>query len=358
MIAEIIGPTDSRWKAFLAESPHDFYHLPEYLSFSAAHEGGEPIAFYAETAEARFLAPLLLRAVPPVLEAPDGWRDASTPYGYPGPLCAGSADPATLQRLLAALHDTLGAAGAVTAFLRLHPLFPLPLSAAGGSCELVTHGSTVVVDLARSNDEMWSETNAGHRNGINKLRRKGFTVRIDDWSLFPDFLEIYQATMRRVGASDFYLFSDAYFGGLRQALGDKRLHLFAVMSPEGGVAAAGLFTTVCDIVQFHLSGTAPEFMRQAPSKLMLDEARRWAKESGKRWFHLGGGVGGTSDPLFEFKAGFSSLARPFHTCRMILDQEKYALLNQRWARRAGAPAAAGGFFPLYRAPLPSAEVCR
>lgn len=358
MIAEIIGPQDPRWKAFLAETPHDFYHLPEYLSFSAAHEGGDPIAFYAETTGARFLAPLLLRPLPPVLEASEGGRDASTPYGYPTPLITGSAAPATLEGFLAAFRDTLGGAGVVSAFFRLHPLFPLPLAALSRSGELVRHGSTVVIDLSLSPEEMWSQTNAGHRNGINKLRRKGFTIRIDDWSLFPEFLQIYQLTMQRVGASDFYLFSADYFDGLRQALGEERLHLFAVMSPEGQIAAAGLFTRECDIVQFHLSGTAPEFMRQAPSKLMLDEVRLWAKESGHRWFHLGGGVGGASDALFEFKAGFSSLAQPFHTYRMILDEKQYSMLTQRRAVWAGSSSIADGFFPAYRAPLPPAETCR
>jgi hypothetical protein len=117
------------------------------------------------------------------------------------------------------------------------------------------------------------------------------------------------------------------------------------------VAAAGLFTGVGDIVQFHLSGTSPEFVKSGPSKLMLHRVRLWAKEAGFRWLHLGGGVGASEDSLFEFKAGFSDLREVFSSFRAVLDAERYEVLVQRWSSATGARADdPGAFFPAYRAP--------
>ena len=355
MRAALLEPGDPRWAEVLAGVPHDVYHLPEYLAMSAAFEGGEARALLAEDGEVRLLAPLLLRPLPAALEAPAEWRDALTPYGYPAPLLAGDGAAERLAPLLEAALGEAAAAGVVTAFFRLHPLLPLPHEAEvlPRLGEVVEHGETVAVDLSLPAEQHWSQTRGNHRTGINRLRKQGFQVRVDDWSLFSDFRRIYAETMERVGAGGFYFFSDAYFEALRRSLGE-RLHLFAVLSPEGEVACAGLFPAVEGVVQYHLGGTAPAFLGVAPSKLMFDAVRNWGREAGLRWLHLGGGVGGARDSLFNFKAGFSPVHLPFRTFRVVLDAGRETELVRRRDHLAGGAGAAPGFFPRYRAaPLPS-----
>jgi hypothetical protein len=85
--------------------------------------------------------------------------------------------------------------------------------------------------------------------------------------------------------------------------------------------------------------------------LRIDFLRRWAKSRGNRVFHLGGGVGGSEDSLFRFKAGFSQQRHPFHTWRMVADETVYRRLVKRWESRHGAEAdGLDGFFPAYRKP--------
>ena len=43
--------------------------------------------------------------------------------------------------------------------------------------------------------------------------------------------------MRRINATDYYLFDSAYFEEIAKALG-SRLHLFVAMAPDGEIAAA------------------------------------------------------------------------------------------------------------------------
>jgi hypothetical protein len=347
--AGFITPEDRRWSGLLERVPHDVYHLPEYLRFAARHEGGRPAAFYAETATSAFLAPLLIRELPATLGAPAEWCDATTPYGYAAPISTHPADAQSIDAFLSAFRDVARAQNLVSAFFRLHPLLEMSEAGLAGHGCLERHGQTVPVDLSLPPEALREQTRANHRTGISKLLRAGFVATIDEWSRYAEFADLYRRTMERVAAAGFYFFSDEYFGDLRAALGE-RLHLCTVLSPAGDVGAAGLFYETDGIVQYHLGATADAYVDRAPSKLMFDTVRRWAKERGNRVLHLGGGLGGRADSLFHFKAGFSHARAEFKTLRLVLDDERYALLARRQREcTGGEPAAADpGFFPAYR----------
>ena len=351
MKAKFISPQDQEWGNFLKQSEHDFYHLPEYVEFVAQFEEGIPLAFFVEDKEPILLAPLLIRELPENLDVSDDWYDATSPYGYGAPILWPGGSANTLRSCLHLFREVANERGIVTAFFRLNPLLDLPLDALSEYGDLFHHGQTVPIDLSASDEEIQSQIRSNHKRNIRKLNREGFQADMDRWEYFDDFIEIYEATMHRLSASEFYLFPVRYFYGLRTALGTS-LHLCTVLSPEGEVAAAGLFTSVCGIVQYHLGGTNSKYLSFAPAKLMFDHVCRWAKEEGNRVFHLGGGVGGQDDSLFQFKAGFSKLRNDFFTYRMIVDEEKYRLLNDQWERQCGEQRSDLEFFPPYRIPCP------
>ncbi len=348
MDSGFITPQDPRWMRFLQQTPHDFYHLPGYLELSARVEGGTPVAFFAEDGAAAFLAPLLLSPLPDGLNN-GGWQDALTPYGYPTPLISPFANEALLQHFLEEYIRVCSEQQIVTTFFRLHPLLSLSEQSLQLFGQLVEHGETVSIDLSKSEDQLWSDTRRDHRAGIRKLHKNGFFAAVDDWQLLDQFVLIYQSTMERLSARAFYSFSHEYFYALRDALGND-FHLCTVMSPEGEMAAAGVFTTTSGIVQFHLSGTASAYRKVAPTKLMLHHMRLWGKEAGHRVFHLGGGLGAARDSLFEFKAGFSDRRHTFYTYRMVADRPQYRDLVARWRQQFG-DAIDPNFFPEYRAPV-------
>jgi hypothetical protein len=346
MTGEFISPQDVRWKRFLANCRHDFYHLPEYVTLCAVSEGATPVAFYAEDKHAAFLAPLLIRPIPSVLGVPEGgWCDARSPYGYSTPLL--NPPQVSLDDYLEAFCLAARRRGIVTTFFRLHPLLPLDHVILGQFGRLTNRGQTVFIDLAHSIEETCFRAN--HRRNIRKLHSMGFTVNLDEWRLLKDFVAIYLATMRRVGASAEYLFSEEYFENLRAALGE-RLHLCCVISPGGDVASAGLFVETDGIVQYHLGGSAEEHLTLAPSKLMFDFMRRWSHVNNHAVLHLGGGLGGAQDQLFQFKAGFSQDRANCFTYEMVLDEEKNNFLcGLATAEGTGASGMSSDFFPAYRA---------
>lgn len=345
MIAEFIDPLDPCWKRFLSVTKHDSYHLPEYVEVAAAEDRAVPMAFYAEHGGAACLIPLLLRPISAVLNGSTERFDCTSPYGYSGILASSHE---RLHSFVDVFCRTARTRGLVTAFLRLHPLFPLDHGVLGKFGKLVRHGRTVYIDLSDSEEHIVRRVSTNHRRNIQKLARAGFRTTLDEWDRYKEFIAIYSATMERVGAAKAYFFSMRYFEALRERLGAD-VHLVCVLSSENELAAAGLFTATDGIVQYHLGGTAARYLSVAPSKLMMDYVWRWAKAHSYRVFHLGGGVGGAEDSLFEFKAQFSPARGEFYTYRVVVDEEKNTSLNQAWESMRGTHLAASlEFFPVYR----------
>lgn len=339
-----LHPDDPAWLEHLAGVPHDIYHLPGYVATTAQSDGGEPWGLLIRQQDASLFVPLLVRKLPATLDT-DGWRDATTPYGYPTPLVQ-SPDDTTTQQLLTVLKDALRECHIVSLFCRLHPLLPVSQAPFGKVGRLVQQGQTVYADLRRSLAEITSKVRKGYRYDVRKLKQNAFWAQACSWDDIPYFRSIYHQTMARIGAKSYYFFNDSYFDNLKNALGDK-LFLWLVFSPEHEPIAAGLFSHYQNIVQYHLSGTDERYVSQAPNKLMLLEVMHWAKAQGAAYMHFGGGLGGREDSLFHFKAGFSKQRADFFTYRLIADAQAYDTLCTRWQEQHQAPLDET-FFPAYR----------
>jgi hypothetical protein len=337
--AQIIGVDDLRWPEVLRRVPHDFYHLPEYAAFSAPRDGGEAAAVWAaDEADRVMLLPLVIRPIP------GGGQDATSPYGYAGPLSSESG--AFRDHALQAAYELLAAEGIVTLFVRLHPLLDADVEELPGT--IAYHGPTVVVDLAEDEDVFWRQMRKSHRLQIRRAEAAGIHASIDhDLRHMHEFARLYRATMRRRRAEPYYLFDDAYFEDLATSLGDRLI--LCVVEQGGRLAAGGLFVETNGIVESHLSADDPALSRGGLKKLVYDHIRRWAAERGDRWLHLGGGVGGASDSLLHFKAGFSPLRRPFRSLRVVTREDDYRLLVAS-VDPSLDPDDLAGYFPAYRHP--------
>ncbi len=338
--ATFMAPDAPEWMAILRDSPHDCYHLPRYVTLCARLDRGVACALRVTDGHRTLLLPFVRRPVS------GGRFDLASPYGYPGPVGTGTDDDAFLMDALAAGRRAMHDAGAVSAFVRLHPL--LNRSPMDGIGSLVRHGDTVAVDLTLPADLAWSRMRLNHRRDITRAKALGYVARIDaDWAALGEFERLYGLTMTRRAAAPEYFFDHGYFRELHRALGE-RLQL-CVVEREGIVAAAGLFVETAGIVQYHLGGWDDEHREAQPMKLMIDFVRRWARERGDVTLHLGGGLGARNDLLFHFKAGFSPDRHPFRTLRLVVDGEAYRQLVLARDPLAD-PDDLLGFFPAYRQP--------
>jgi lipid II:glycine glycyltransferase (peptidoglycan interpeptide bridge formation enzyme) len=186
------------------------------------------------------------------------------------------------------------------------------------------------------------------RQEIDTAASAGFVTEADvDWNELESFVRLYRETMERSGAASRYFLTSEDARELHDALNGS-IHLL-VTRLEGTIAAIGLFTEYEGIVQAHLVGTNEELKRYSPLKILLDDARRWARDRGNRVLHLGGGRGGEDDSLLAFKARFSSRRHWFYTGQWVLDPGRYrALETARWG--VDGDTSDTKFFPSYRAP--------
>ena len=347
---------EQEWNGVLAQvAKHDFYHLAQYHRLAEERGEGSAHLFSYHDGVYTIALPLLLRPV----EAPGGeaWSDATSVYGYAGPLASHAGMPASVVRSFQeGLKEALAARRVVAVFSRLHPLIPQRGMLAGlGDCRL--EGETVSIDLTLSPEEQRARYRSSLKTRINKLRRGGLVCFRDrDKRHLPEFTDIYHQTMRRVKAHSSYFFEKEYFTRLASGLGPA-LELF-VVKLDGVVIAGGLFT-ICDgIVQYHLGGTCDAFLKLGSTSLLFDTVRLWANEAGARVMHLGGGVGSREDSLFHFKMGFSDRRHMFATWRWVVEPDAYRELCDRSARcngEHGVQWSSGDYFPQYRCSTVPAE---
>jgi hypothetical protein len=320
MEATLVSPDSPLWLRALERLDHDFHHLPGYAALDARWLSGEPAAVVAVHDGATLLAPFVIRSCADVHPDLAQYQDAVSPYGYGGVLVGPEpVAPETKAALLAAMESVLRENAVIAAFMRLHPILDACAEALVASgVTVVSHDPTLAVDLSGSQEDWLQSLGSGHRQGVHKLLRAGFTTRVDEWDDYPALIQMYAETMQRIGAGEHYHFDGAYFDALRKALGN-RAHLCTVLSPEGDPANVGLFIRVGDIIEGHLAGSDDTHRRHAPAKLMYAEVVRWGREHGCRHVHLGGGGGS----LREFKAGFANASFALRSAWITLDPIAY-----------------------------------
>jgi hypothetical protein len=344
MAATLVGQGGPLWSRALRLLEHDFHHLPGYAALDAGWVGGVAAAVVVEAAGAVLLAPFVLRSCAQVHPDLAEYRDAVSPYGYGGVLVGpGTVEPEIKCDLLRTMARVLADAGVIAAFTRLHPALDLCAGILGRQgVAVVEHEPILVVDLRQSHQDWLSGLSDGHRRGVRKLMRAGFASRVDACGDLDTLVRLYADTIESVGAGPYYRFDRAYFEELGRVLGDGA-HVCTIVAPDGTPAAAGLFVHSGSTVHDHLGGSDREFRTMAPTKLLVHEIVRWARDHGCHHVNLGGGAG----TLRGFKQGFANAAYPLRSARFVLDEGAYVqacrmACGEAW-RRCDTR-----FFPEYR----------
>ncbi|MEG4059029.1 MULTISPECIES: GNAT family N-acetyltransferase [unclassified Microcoleus] len=356
MNIQIVNLSSSLWISTLQKIRHDIYHWPEYVNLEAKRTEYRSEAILIVDDEKMFFLPYVVRPCGRVGEEniPEVF-DVVSPYGYPGILLNEAAADSRefMNSTINELTRVLRAKNVCSAFFRLHPILNEGLHQILNSDICQITGETVSINLRISEAEMWQITRRNHRQSITKCKQAGFTAKMMPVKLYIDkFIEIYQITMQRVKAAEYYYsFNLEYLLNMADAFGEK-MHL-CLVEFQGEIASGGLYTECCGIVQSIFSATQNKFLKQSPNSLQIDYTRLWAKERGNEVLHLGGGVGGEKDSLFHFKSGFSKQRHKYLTMRLMVDEEKYNYLIRLKAKYLNIEPQEllnSKFFPAYRSP--------
>ncbi|MCW2925284.1 MAG: putative GCN5-related N-acetyltransferase [Thermoleophilia bacterium] len=327
---------DGEWDALVARLGGDDVYLRRgYHVASRALEPGDatPALLHVEDPGGELALPLLLRALP------DGSGfDATSAYGYGGPVALGEPDLASIG----AAYDAWAAAnGVVATFLRFHPLLD-NVRLAPPAAEVVQLGATVAWDVSADRGELLPLMHSHHRRAVRKADRAGIEVVVStNPPELATFRALYDETMRRQEAGAFYFFADAYWDALCADAGGDVVLVEA--SLDGEVVASLQCFAHGSTLHYHLGASADAARNIGASNRCFLAAAEWAQSRGMTTFHLGGGVGGGTDsPLFQFKHRYDPEGepRPFAIAKLVHDAARYREL-------AGTDSTAG-FFPPWR----------
>jgi serine/alanine adding enzyme len=314
-----IKPTDSievvleevepaRWDGLLRSlGVTDVYYSRGYVEASALLAGGTAAFLHDDDG-----------GVFPCVVRPDP-VDVVSPYGYGGPLGPVPAYEAWCRER-----------GVVSSFVVFHPLFA---NDAPGFRRSALAGTVAW----RLEGDLLAGMHRHHRRVVRRAS-EAFEVAIEVAPASLDgFVELYEETMRRTGASPFYLFPGAYWEALHAGV-----RLVRVDVREGGeLLASVLGMGEPPWLHYHLGGSR----RPGAIHLALYRLACWGRDQGYEVLHLGGGVGGREDSLLEFKQRFAPAGRVgVSVGKAVHDLAGYLELS-------GADAVDwDGFFPAYRAP--------
>ena len=231
-------------------------------------------------------------------------------------------------------------------FVRYHPVLANAVLMKVVS-EVIDLGKTVAFHLD-SPEVIWQNIVPKNRNMIRKAEKNGIEIHhAADIALFKDFVQIYNATMDKDNAEEYYYFGDEFYKSIHEDLNGHYAMFYATY--EGKIIAMSIMLFANKQMHYHLSGSVLEYRNLAPSNLLLYKAALWGCEHGYKTLHLGGGVGSGEDNLYKFKAAFNRESDyQFSIAKMIFDQEKYDALLKERAARALEFNKESKFFPIYR----------
>lgn len=320
---------------------YDIYYLSGYVKAFMIHGDGDPYLFYYEGEELRGIYVYMKRKT-----AIEGVFDSITPYGYGGFLLEGYASNYNMKALWSAYVEKMKEEGIVDNFVRYHSVLanadPMRVCS-----DVIDLGKTVAIDLT-SEEVIWKNMHTKNRNMIRKAEKSGVVIKHGKGlELLEEFRKIYNATMNRDDAEEYYFFKTPFYESIHRDLKDNYEVFWA--ENEGKVIAMSIMIHANGRLNYHLSGSDFEYRKLAPTNLLLYKSALWGCEQGMRTLHLGGGVGSTEDSLYRFKAVFNRFSNcQFSISKQIFDQEKYdALVAERAAKDANFDKDSK-FFPLYR----------
>lgn len=304
----------------------DIYFREEYVRLYET-ESEKAVCCIVKDGEKTMLFPYLRRTF--VFQGQTLY-DFETAYGYGGPIWNYADDSFKARALQMMVHE-IESQRYVAGFVRFHPVLCNYEHFTVG--RLIEDRKTVVIDLSLSENDIWmQEIHTKNRNVIKKGEKSGLQFVVDnEFKYLDEFIRLYDATMDKLEAADFYYFKPAYYQEFVKVLPNSFL---GVVLHEGRVVSAAIFMYEGEFGHYHLSGSDVGALKLSPNNFMLWQAALELKRRGVKRFHLGGGTTSSEDDsLFCFKSRFSNHTCQFCLGKLIFNHPLYEEICADWERR-------------------------
>jgi serine/alanine adding enzyme len=330
---KVVDPRD--WDELTRQLGGDpVYHSLAYHLASATlePEGTVPVLLHHRSSGVESALPLLLRPLPDGR----GW-DATSAYGFGGPISSATGEPPGFQ---VAVDEWAMRNELVASFVRYHPLLENERYGPRGA-QPTGAGYITTWDLTGERDLML-HMHRHHRQAVRRADRNGLVLRAGRSAEdLAEFRDLYEVTMKRQNAEDFYYFPEGYWQRLAAHLSDHLLLVQGLL--DGEVVASLLCLAGKPFLHAHLSASSDEGRRIGASNRVFLAAAEIGREEGFETFLLGGAPGGSTEaPLFVFKHRFDpeAIPRPYYVGKWVHDRTRY--------RHLAGGSITSGYFPPWR----------
>lgn len=321
---EVIKLEDkNRWDDIVRSfRDYDVYYLNGYLKSLFINGDGIPLLFYYEDNGLRGINAVLKRDVSHDLRfkgkiEENRYFDFTSPYGYGGWIMEGegSKDELFNEYDRWCLDNNI-----ICEFVRFHPLIENQ-----GYCadnyNVIPLGQVIALDL-RDKDTMWANMSSRNRNKIKKAVNFGVKVEHGGKEKLDSFIKIYEETMTRDNAEDYYFFKREYYDCLFDELKDE----ICIFNSEldGKELSNCIIFKVNGRLSYHLAGSTRTSGNIYETNMLIYQVGLWGNENNCVSLILGGGVGSAEDNLYRFKKGFDDKhSYQFYIGKKIYNQETY-----------------------------------
>ena len=334
-----------RWEALFALLPSGikppFFSKAYYDSYSKV-EQGEAQCFWAYQDEDNFLFyPFIKKGINALgYDLPKDYWDITGAYGYNGPIGIAK-DPEFLSAYNERLQEYFVDNDVVAEFVRYCPI--TSNRDFHTYTDQISVLDNVYIDIAQGLDKVWSNSFMGRaRTSV----RKGESYQLKTQILLGSevsesnlqvFFDIYNSTMQRNEADDFYFFDFQFFKRMRDKLNE--MLLLSITYFEDIAVSTELILLGSELAFSFLNGTLKEYYKYNANTFQRWEILKYLDNLGFQKYSLGGGVS-RSDRLYEFKLSFAKgCENPFFIGTKVHLPEAYADIVYQWQEKCPAAAA-------------------
>ncbi len=198
---------------------------------------------------------------------------------------------------------------------------------------------TFLIDLTKSEDELFSQLNSKTRYNVNLAHKKGVTIHEDTSEAgMEQYLKILEETTKRQG---FYAHGPEYFRTMWQTLGTSGMLRIFHASYQGQVLTTWVMFMFNKTLYYPYGASLRVHRDVMANNLMMWEMIQFGKQNGCTSFDLWGSLGPKPDknhPWFgfhRFKKGYGgTLVESIGTYDLVEDARFYPLFriveNLRW----------------------------
>jgi len=325
----------NKWNGYFEKLPinqQDIYYSAMHYQIYEMNGDGKSKYFVFEQQGNIALYPFLINSVNALgFDMDKEYYDIQGAYGYNG-VITNCYEPSFVDDFHQAFDKYCVENDIIAEFTRFHPLLE-NYKFSEKKLNVIFDRETVVLNLTQSYNEIWAnEYSSKNRNMIRKAQKIGYSTDVltkPSKAKIDQFIAIYHASMKKVGAGNYYFFNNEFFYNMFLYL-KEHAFLFNIHDKGGQILCSSIFFHYGDYFHYHLSGRAVD-ADNSVNNFLLDEAIKLAQGLGAKFFHFGGGRStAANDSLLKFKGSFSKTRLPFYIGKKIHNQDIYDKIVKLW----------------------------